>query len=522
MKIIFKDTDIEAELVKGKTILSYLQELGINIDASCGGEGKCGQCLVEVESPIGALSERTEAEGKFLHNDRDRLACQAAIEKTDEPIYVHIPRRSYCVLETGEFWEIPVEPFVHREGDRVFFDSVDDVGEYTGKLCGIALDIGTTTLVMYLVDLETGVVLSVISRENPQTKYGNNVISRIEFARTGQEHLEREIRIAVNEMICDLIHSREVYDIVVVGNSVMRDLFFGYSVESLGVSPYEPLSVTATHKNAKELKLVVPPKVSVYGLPLIGSFVGADALAAVLATELYKSAEISMMIDIGTNTEIVLGNRDRLMATSCAAGPAFEGCSVRFGIGSVSGAINEVKIEHGEVTYKTIHHTKPIGICGSGLIDVLAEFLENRIINGKGKFYGDKKEFEIADGIRLSEKDIDQLNLAKSAVAVGIKVLMERYGIKLDAIDRVFLAGAFGYFINVENAMRIGLLPRIDHEKVRKVGNAAIEGARQALVSKTKRGDAEVVAQRIEHIKLEEVEDFHEKFIGELYFKHYL
>jgi uncharacterized 2Fe-2S/4Fe-4S cluster protein (DUF4445 family) len=521
MKIILKDSGLEADLVKGKTILSYLQELGIDIDAACGGEGKCGQCLVEVDSPPGALSERTEAEGKFLHNDSDRLACQATIVKTDKPIYVHIPRRSYCVLETGEFWKIPIEPFVHREGGRVFSDS-EDVGEYTGKLCGIALDIGTTTLVMYLVDLETGAVLSVISRENPQTKYGNNVISRIEFARTGRELLEREIRIAVNELICDLIRPREVSDIVVVGNTVMRDLFFGYPVESLGVSPYEPLSVTATHKNAKELKLVVPPTVTIHGLPLIGSFIGADALAAVLATAMYQREKISMMIDIGTNTEIVLGNKDRLIATSCAAGPAFEGCSVRYGIGSVSGAINEVKLEHGEVRLKTIHHAKPKGICGSGLIDALAELLENRIINGRGKFYGDKKEFEVAEGISLSEKDIDQLNLAKSAVAIGIKVLMERYGIELDAIDRIFLAGGFGYFTNVENAMRIGLLPRIDHKKVDKVGNAAVEGARQALVSKTKRHDAEAVAKRIEHIKLEDLENFHEQFIGELYFKSYL
>jgi uncharacterized 2Fe-2S/4Fe-4S cluster protein (DUF4445 family) len=522
MKIIFKDSGKEAELVKGKTILSYLQELGIEINASCGGEGTCGQCLVEVECAPEALSGKTEAEHKFIPEDGHRLACQARILKTDAgPIYVRVPRRSYCILESGEFWEIPVEPFVHIEGERVFYES-EDVGEYTGGINGIALDIGTTTLAMYLVDLETGVVLSIISRENPQTKYGNNVISRIEFARKDQAILEREIRTAVNEMITAMVEPGKVYEVVVVGNPVMRDLFFGYSVEPLGKSPYEPLSVKAVHKTTTELGLEVNPKARVYGLSMIGSFVGADAMALVLATEMYKSDKISMAIDIGTNTEIALGNKDRLIATSCAAGPAFEGCSIAYGMGGVSGAIKEVQIEDGNVRYETVGDAPPIGVCGSGLIDTLAELLDKQIIDGRGKFRGTEKEFRIVEDIGLSEKDIDQLNLAKTAVAVGIKTLMERYGVSLEAIDRIFLAGGFGYFINVENAMRIGLLPTIELWKVEKVGNAAIEGARQALISRTKREDAETTAKMIEHVKLEEEENFMEKFIGELYFQNYL
>ncbi len=521
MKIVFRDVRKKAELVEGKTILSYLQELGIPINASCGGEGKCGQCLVEVESVSGALSDKTEAEQQFLPKDGHRLACQATIVKIDEPIYIRVPRRSYCILEFGKFCEIPVEPFVRREGERVFYES-EYMGENAGGLHGVALDIGTTTLALYLVDLETGAVLSVISRENPQTKYGDNVISRIEFARKGQRILEEEIRTAVNEMITALNEPRKIYEIVVVGNPVMRDLFFGHSVESLGKRPYEPLSVQAVHTTAAELGLTAFPQARIYGLPLIGSFVGADALAVVLATEMCKSDKISMAIDIGTNTEIVLGNKDKLMATSCAAGPAFEGSSITHGSCGVSGAIKEVRIENGKAQYKTIHYAEPVGICGSGLIDTLGELLDKRIIDGRGKFYGDKKEFEIAAGISLSESDIDQLNLAKSAVSVGIKILLERYGIELEDIASVFLAGAFGYYINIENAIRIGLLPTIECEKVEKVGNAAVEGARQVLISKTKREDAEVVAKRFEHIKLEEEKDFIEKFVGELYFQNYL
>jgi uncharacterized 2Fe-2S/4Fe-4S cluster protein (DUF4445 family) len=302
----------------------------------------------------------------------------------------------------------------------------------------------------------------------------------------------------------------------------MRDLFFGYSVESLGRSPFEPLSVEPVRKMANELRLVANPQARVYGLPLIGGFVGADALAVVLATGMCKQEKISIAIDIGTNTEIVLGNRDKLMATSCAAGPAFEGSSITHGICGVSGAIKEVQIEQGTAVYKTIGYADPVGICGSGLIDTLAELLENHMINGKGKFYGDNKEFSIAGRIGLSEEDIDQLNLAKTAVSVGIKILVERYGIELGDIESVFLAGAFGYYINVENAIRMGLLPPIELEKVEKVGNAAVEGARQALISKIKRADAEAIAKRIEHIKLEEEADFIEKFVGELYFQKYL
>ncbi|MBN1455059.1 MAG: DUF4445 domain-containing protein, partial [Methanomicrobia archaeon] len=511
----------EADLVAGKTILSYAQELGIEINAPCGGEGTCGQCLVEVESAPGAVSRRTKVERQLIRNDGHRLACQTRIQRTEVPIYVRIPRMAYCILETSEFWPIPVEPFVYREGDRVYYESTD-VDSYTGELHGIALDIGTTTLVMYLVDLETGSVLSVISRENPQKKYGNNVISRINFARRGQRYLEREIRIAVNEMIAQLTERRNVYELVVVGNPVMRDLFFGSSVQSLGISPYEPLSTKPVHKMASQLGLVTNPNAQVYGLPLVGSFVGADALAVVLSTEMYKHKRISMAIDIGTNTEIVLGNRDRLIATSCAAGPAFEGCSVQFGLGGVSGAINEVRLVNGKVAYRTIHHAKPIGICGSGLIDALAVLLENGMINGRGKFRNDTRAFQITDSIRLFEADIDKLNLAKSAVSVGIKVLLERYGIELRDINRIYLAGAFGYYINLENAMRIGLLPPIELEKVERVGDAAIEGARHVLISRTKREEAEALAERIEHIKLEEVQNFHEMFIGELYFQNYL
>ena len=529
MKIIFRDGQTrEAELVAGRTILSYLQELGIEIDASCAGEGKCGQCIVEVDAPPDALSAVTDSERKFIKAENQRLACQARILRTDEQIYVRVPKSGYYILESGEYRWIPIEPFVHREGERVFYNSTY-MGEYTGALYGIAIDIGTTTLAAYLVDLETGKVVSVSSRQNPQTKYGNNVISRIEYARQGHDILVREIRTAVNEMIANMSEvaktKENIYELVIVGNSVMRDLFFGFSVESLGKSPYEPESTEPVVTTAKELQLTANPEARVYGLPLIGSFVGADALAVVLATEMYLSKGICLALDVGTNTEIVLGNRERLIATSAASGPAFEGASISCGVGAVQGAIKEVRIVDGNIEYKTIGDAPPVGICGSGLIDVLAELLEHGMIDGRGKFTftGDEgKELRIADGIKLLETDIDQLNLAKTAIAVGVRVLLEKYGISFDDIELLLLAGGFVNFANTDNAIRIGLLPPIAREKVKKVGNAALEGARQALVSKRKRSEAEEVAKRIEHIKLEEEQDFMEKFVSELYFQNYL
>jgi len=529
MKIIFRDGQTrEAELVAGRTILSYLQELGIEIDASCAGEGKCGQCIVEVDAPPDALSAVTDSERKFIKAENQRLACQARILRTDKQIYVRVPKSGYYILESGEYRWIPIEPFVHREGERVFYNSTY-MGDYTGAIYGIAIDIGTTTLAAYLVDLETGKVVSVSSRQNPQTKYGNNVISRIEYARQGHDILVREIRTAVNEMIANMSEVAKtkdnIYELVIVGNPVMRDLFFGFSVESLGKSPYEPESTEPVVTTAKELQLTANPEARVYGLPLIGSFVGADALAVVLATEMYLSKGICLALDVGTNTEIVLGNRERLIATSAASGPAFEGASISCGVGAVQGAIKEVRIVDGSIKYKTIGDAPPVGICGSGLIDVLAELLEHGMIDGRGKFTftGDEgKELRIADGIKLLETDIDQLNLAKTAIAVGVRVLLEKYGISFDDIELLLLAGGFVNFANTDNAIRIGLLPPISGEKVKKVGNAALEGARQALVSKRKRGEAEEVAKRIEHIKLEEEQDFMEKFVSELYFQNYL
>jgi uncharacterized 2Fe-2S/4Fe-4S cluster protein (DUF4445 family) len=319
------------------------------------------------------------------------------------------------------------------------------------------------------------------------------------------------------------VKTEHLYEMVMVGNSTMRDLFLGHPVASLGVFPFRPVSLKAENGRPGELGLRMNPEGNVYALPLIGGFVGADTVAGVLATNLHRSEGIGMLVDIGTNTEIVVGNRERMIATSCASGPAFEGSGIKCGVGAVSGAISRVEIDgSGRVSYETIDDLPPVGLCGSALIDVLAEMLERGILDEGGKFRGGRKELVIARGereIRIDGEDVDRLKLAKAAISTGIKVLLERYGIGVEEVERVYLAGAFGTYIRVENAHRIGLLPGVPLSRVEKVGNAALEGARQALVSVRRREEGEEVAGRIEYLNLESESELLYRLVNELSFR---
>lgn len=527
-RISIEGYDRTADLVVGRTLLGHIQKLGIDINASCGGVGECKQCLVKV-SQTECLTPLTDAEREFIREEGYRLACQAKVMRDDEDIFVVIPERRFTIWATGKRKEVELDPYVKvlpPYRNRVLWQT-RDLGVYKGELFGIALDIGTTTLSMYCIDLEMGRDILVLSRENPQIKYGNDVISRITYARNiGQEVLEREIRRGVNEMIRNLpVDPNHIYEMTVVGNSTMRDLFFGLPVETLGEAPYEPFSRASVYKNAGELGLSINPRGVIYGLPLISGFIGADNVGVILATDLHKGSETRMAIDIGTNTEIVLGNEERMIATSCASGPAFEGVGIRWGIGGVGGAIKNISInEDLHVRYETINDLPPIGICGSGLIDVLAQMLDQGIIDWRGRFVDVRKEFTIVERnnpITISEGDIDKLKLAKAAIALGFKILMEKYNVEMDDVDKLYLAGGFGNFIDVENAKKIGMLPDLPPNRIEGVGNAAVEGAREALLAKARRKEAETLVKKIEHLSLESLPDFSYEYMKELSFKKY-
>jgi len=483
------------ELVIGKTLLEHLRDLGVDINASCGGLGECKQCLVQVNK-TNLLSPLTDTEREFIRQPEYRLSCQARVLGDDEDLFVIVPERSFTILPTGKRKDIELDPYVTRlpsQGNTVYWRN-KEIGIYEGALLGLALDIGTTTLSMYCTDLETGKDVIVVSRENPQMKYGNDVISRITYARDhGQEPLEKEIRKAVNGMI---------------------------------QQPYTPYMKTGVHKRAQEIGLIINPKAVVYGMPLISGFVGADCIGVVLATNLHRESGLNIAIDIGTNTEIVIGNKERMIATSCASGPAFEGVGIKWGVAGVGGAIKNVSIDEDlEVHYETIGDLPPIGICGSGLIDVLANMLDRDIIDWRGRFTEERSSFVIVDRdnpITISEEDIDKLKLAKAAISLGVKTLVKLFNSTLEGVDTIYLAGGFGNFISVENSKKIGLLPDIELSKIERVGNAALEGAREALLSKSRRREVYQIEEKTEHKSLESIPDFSYEYMKELSFEKYM
>jgi len=510
------------DLVVGETILWHIRRLGgVEIDSECGGQGKCGKDVVRIEKGSRYLSSITDVEKRLLSEGQRkgnrRLACQAKVADNLEDILVFIPDFGrYTILTECIKTDTAVNPCVIRKGDRVVYHTGEDLGPYEGKILGLAVDVGTTTLALQVVDLETGENIgNPMASKNPQIAYGNDVISRIGYIGKDTDNL-RELQVAVIGGVNESLHELEkqlavtpgsilnsIYDVVVVGNSTMRSIFFGQNVQGLGVIPFEPLSKEALTRRASGLGLATHPLGMAYGAPLIGGHAGADCLADIVATGLYQSNRIQMVIDIGTNGEVVIGNKDRIMTASCAAGGAYEGYQIRCGVGAIEGAITQLEIEGGQVRYKTLGNKDPLGICGSGVIDLLAELLRNGIINERARI---AKDYQITQSVTISQDDINQLIVAKAGLRVDQDLLIQYYGTTLDDVSAIYLAGAFGNYMNIDNAMAIGLLPQTDRRKFIRFGNGALAGARDMLISREKRLDAERLIRSIEHTKPNEIE----------------
>jgi len=509
-------------LVIGESVLEHIRRIGgVEIDSECGGKGICGKDIIRVEKGSDSLTKLTDVEKGFLEQGKlrpdRRLACQARVAKGTEDIRVFIPDfGKYTILADSVETGVELNPSVSRHGNRVFYRTGEDLGPYQGKILGLAIDVGTTTLVMRVVDLETGEnVGEPIASKNPQIGYGNDVISRIGHTmnnKDGLKELQEAVVDGVNKSLVELgkhleaqegTITRSIYDVVAVGNSTMRSVFFGQNVHRLGVIPFEPSSKEALTKKAVALGLKVHPEAMAYGPPLIGGHAGADCMANIIATRLYQNKEIGMIIDIGTNGEVVIGNKDRIMTASCAAGGAYEGYQIRCGVGAIEGAITELKIVNGKVKYKTLGNKPPLGVCGSGVIDLLAELLRTGIMNERARI---KENYYLTDGIVISQDDINQLIVAKAGLRADQDLLIKYYGTNLEEVNNIYLAGAFGNYMNIENAMAIGLLPETDRGKYIRFGNGALAGARDILVSQKKRRDAERLAGLIEHTKPNEIE----------------
>lgn len=581
--------DREFQVEEGENLLYVLQKHSIfPVEALCGGVGTCGKCKVELLHPPTPL----EREREFLSREEIergiRLACQQEIresttiripkevrreilttgytredaEATLETLQFQVDRkregtslhqdlREFLVAEGMGEAQIPIyilksvsSSFKEKrplpllvDKDRVF-----EVGE--GPALGIAFDIGTTTVAGYLLDLKNGEELSVTSSLNPQTSYGGDVISRIQFAMEGEEQLAQisnAIRQTLGDMVEDLLEHEQEGDllhITMVGNTCMHHLFWGLNPFSLGHAPYRPVVRHSLKANGSILNPSFGEKVLITFLPNIAGYVGSDTIGAILATDMINSSQLSLLIDIGTNGEVVLGNKEALLSCSTAAGPAFEGARITQGMMAEEGAISRVEIRE-DVEIRVIGDTIPKGICGSGLIEAVGELLRVGLITPDGRLKkredlstslspalrervreGEETYFLLDErgGVYLTQGDIRQLQLAKAAIQAGVEVLIEEMGVEAEEIENIYLAGAFGNHIHKGQARRLGLLPDIPLERVHSVGNAAGEGAKLALMSQHFRQEAQIINESVSYIELARHQKFMEYYTDAMFF----
>lgn len=582
----FIPDNIEVMVEDNVKLKDVIVQKGIKFEFPCGGVGKCKKCTVDI-----------------IKNDRriNTLACQVIVK---EDLVVEIARKdkNYIILDKGKERKVDVQPVIRKvkvktpnpslednrddwsrvkeslgmEETGVKLNVLQDLPEKirdgnfeatlifsgdeviaveskdtTDRLLGVAFDIGTTTLVGYLMDLNTGKELTHVSSLNPQTKYGADVISRIIYAsqtKEGLKNLHEEVVAKMNNLIKKAVDDtgykpEDIYAVTVAGNTTMHHLFFKILPRYLASAPYVPVVKDSLTVDASEIGIKINPAGKVIALPNIAGFVGADTVAAALAAEIDRAEELKLLIDIGTNGEIVLGTKDMLFACSTAAGPAFEGAHISCGMRGATGAIDHITIGE-DYKYTVIGNTMPAGICGSGLLDAVAELLKIGIVDKKGRILRPEQitndigrrykerirningipsfilENETSTGkpVYINQKDIRELQLAKGAIAAGIQVLLTLYGAKVEDIKEVLLAGAFGNYLKPESACKIGLIPRELEGKIKGIGNAAGVGAKLVLLSKRELERAKQLSKKIKYVELSAVKEFNSFFANNIGF----
>lgn len=514
-------------LVIGRSLFDYADEVSAAVPQSCKRTGRCRECVVEVRQGDAALSERTGPEAYLPGHFR--LACQARIVADDQDVEFSIIRRRMRIL--GSTGETPTreDPVVSVDAHAVRYgDTPIDMRRH--HVLGLALDVGTTTVVFQLVDLIGGHVVAGGALENPQRFGGSDVMTRISYEKEHPGALRAALRRALNHALRDTyaelgIDRHEVYEAMVVANTTMRDLFFDLDIAPIGEWPYRSVTEIAMRegraestwlsRRAHEVGLLMNPHGRVVGAPIIASHVGADTAADLVAVDLASATGPRMLIDIGTNTEVVLTDGRRTLAASCPAGPAFEGGLLRFGMPGADGAIESVRIEDGRFAFRTIGDAEPEGICGSGLVDILAELRRADWMSPEGRFSDGLQEYTVApeQGISFSRSDASLLAQAKAANTCGQRILLRQLGLAPGDIERVYLAGGFANAVDVPNAMEIGFLAQVPPDRVERVGNAAVRGAVALLLSKGRRERLSALVRDIEHVELETEADFFDLFV---------
>lgn len=482
-RIFISGEDREIVADSGEILLDVLKRHGIYPDAPCGGNGTCGRCRVAA-------------------NGEEVLSCRTAVDR-DMTVVLPEPE-DLCILQESISTGKTMDPL--REGYL------------------LAFDIGTTSVVCMLLDGKTGEELAKSSILNPQTAFGADVVTRIRAALGGElEQLTGMIRTAMTELIqtvCDeaKIFSEEIGVVSVVGNSAMQQLFLGIRPENLAEVPFAPVLTEAKSISCKDI-LPVCPNACLLVVPDVSGYIGADTMGCILATELYKSRETVLLVDIGTNGEMVLGNRNRMIACAAAAGPALEGANIHMGMRGAKGAIDHVWLENGKVKCSVIGGGEAKGICGSGIVDAVAAGLELGRINKRGKVQTESHILRLTETVYLTQEDIRQVQLAKGAICAGILLMAKQLGIEVADIQKVLLAGAFGSFLNPESACRIGLLPEALLEKIEIVGNAAGGGAKMLACDRKLLPLTQELTGKIEFLELANLREFPRTFAMAMNFR---
>jgi len=472
--------------------LDILHEFGVEFP--CGGKGRCGKCKIKL------LEGEISQDARHLQTARDlrlgpewRLACMGRAEDD-------------LVLEVGQF-----EVLIQADETPFAFQALEGYG--------VAVDLGTTSLVAQLLDLSSGKVLAVETAMNPQRPFGSDLISRLEYALAqGTGTLSTLIRKAVGEMLSKLHRDRSLglNKVVIVGNSVMQHLFSGLDITKLSFYPFESNTLGAQAFTAASLKWNIPCEEILF-YPSIGSFVGSDILAGIHATGMWRSKEYSVLVDLGTNGEIVVGNRDGLWCASTAAGPAFEGARISMGMLATTGAISSVEQGPEGIDCKVIGNVPATGICGSGLIDAVSVLLERDQLGAFGEILSGQEKVPLAGEVVLTQKDIQEFQLAKAAVAAGLHILMRKLGIAKEDVSAVYISGAFGNFINLARMVQTGMMD-FPLDRIYKRGNTALIGAKMFLFSELRL--AEEILDLCHHVNLESEKDFQDIFVEKLCFTH--
>lgn len=506
------------------TFLDAIRRVGLHLPSDCGGAGTCGKCSL-ILRPV---PKPTSADEKHLTSDEIdqdiRLACQHR---------VNADTRAVIFEEQGEVQ-------ILTEGVTRLDDWTIDPG--CDNQFGIAIDLGTTTIVAYLLALDTGVQISQMALLNPQVVYGEDVMSRITHAvreKSGLTELTTRVTSKIGTIVDSLvevsgIEMKDLSKMSIVGNTAMHHLLLGADVGPLGVAPYEPSIRDAVVTSGLKLGLSSAPNIEVFLPPNIAGFVGGDTVGFILSQRLDLSDQIVIGIDVGTNGEIVLSNRGVLSCCSTAAGPAFEGATIRYGMRGQEGAIEHVVIKDLDTPpdLSVIGNIAPQGICGSAIVDSVAELRKSGILDNSGRMqtissriFSDDDfglsyllvdESSTSRKISFNQKDVRQVQLAKAAISAGIKILLREAGVAIEDIDSVMLAGAFGNYIRPESALGIGLLPPVKRERIIQVGNAAGEGAKALLLSSKAREIANDFVSKINYIELASHDDFQSIFIDSI------